>query len=710
MLLFSFSIMGLVTALILANLFSVSIVGYHYLSQTDLHDYSNNINQSTNVINAHRGTIYDKDMNILAEDVVSYTLYAIVDPSRPAIDGHQAYVSDFELTAQKLAEVLDTDKAYLLDRLNQAEYQTEFGSIGRHLSASERSDIEALNLPGLGFLETQKRTYPLDSFAAYLLGFANDDENTIEPDLLGRMGLESSINDRLKGINGHQVSTVDAQGYVLPGSKQTITPSINGNSVILTLDRTLQDQLELTMSETELAYNATQTWGTILEIKTGKILAFAQNQNFDLNNVDTTNFMAFGSQMTYEPGSTMKTFTYAAAIEEGVYIGTDLFDSAPFIYGYENGKLSRLKSAKGQIGIINNVNKKNWGLIDYNTGYAVSSNVGIASLLTTVLDPEIYKKYLNDFHFFEAVNSDIQPESIATATINTTSDLLHVGFGQGISVNMLQLVQAYTAIMNHGEMMKPYVIDRIINTDTNEVLVQNEPSIVDRPISSSTATTLVDLMHLTVTSDVGSCHRYQMDSIDIFCKSGTAQLVVDGAYSNDEFIYSVIIGLPYDDPEIMLYYAFRSPTILQSAEQSRQIKEIIKTIEFYTIDHTPVDEELVSSYEIPSFLNHSTSFVSDFLRNKTNPITFIGNGLSIINQYPEPNTMILSTQRLIFLSSYQDIIMPDMIGWSKKDVLAYFRLANQTVSIDGEGFVSSQSVLPGTLLTDQTVTFIVLTH
>jgi penicillin-binding protein 2B len=710
MLLFSLSIMGLVTALILANLFSVSIIGYHYLSQTDLHEYSDNINLSTNVINAHRGTIYDKDMNILAEDVVSYTLYAIVDPTRPAVDGHQAYVSDFELTAEKLSEILNTDKTYLLERLNQAEYQTEFGSIGRQLSALEKIAIEALNLPGLGFIETQKRTYPLDSFASYLLGFANDDENTLEPDLLGRMGLESTVNERLKGINGYQVSTVDAQGYVLPGSKQTITPSINGSSILLTLDRTLQDQLEFTMGETELAYNATHTWGTIVEIKTGKILAFAQNQNFDLNMVDTNNFMTFGSQMIYEPGSTMKTFTYAAAIEEGVYKGSDIFDSSPFIYGYENGKLSRLKSAKGQIGVINNVNKKNWGLIDYNTGYAVSSNVGIASLLTTVLDPEVYKKYLNDFHFFEPVSTDIQPESIAAASINTTSDLLHIGFGQGISVNMLQLVQAYTAIMNDGEMMKPYVVDRIINSDTNEVLVQNEPTRVDQPISSSTASTMVDLMHLAVTSTVGSCHRYQMDSVDIFCKSGTAQLVVDGAYSNDEFVYSVIVGLPYDDPEILLYYAFRSPTILQGAEQSRQIKEIIKTIEFYTIDHKAVDEELISSYELPSFINHSTDFVSDFLSNKTNPITIIGNGLSIINQYPEPNTKILSTQRILLISSYQDIIMPEMMGWSKKDVLAYFRLINQSVSIDGEGFVSSQSVLPGTLLNDQTLTFIVLSH
>lgn len=707
LLLFSGSIIGLVALLVIANLFSVSILGYHYHSETDLDEYSSNINLSTNVLAAHRGTIYDKDLNILAEDVTSYTLYAIVDPTRPAVDGHQAYVSDFEGTADQLATILKVEASYILERLNMAEYQTEFGPAGRHLNAETKARIEALNLPGLGFNETLKRSYPLDSFASYLLGFANDDDQTVEIDLKGRMGLEASLDAALKGKDGYQVSTVDAQGYVLPGSKQTIKNAINGNSVILNLDRTLQDQLELTMAETETLLKATQTWGTIVEVKTGKILAFAQNQNFDLNNIDTANFMNFGSQLTYEPGSTLKTFTYAAAIEEGVYNGTETFDSGPFIYGYVDWKLTRLKSLANSIGVINNVNKKNWGTIDYDTGYAVSSNVGIASLLTAKLDPEVFKKYLADFHFFEPVNTDIQPETVAPFALNTTSDLLHVGFGQGISVNMLQMVQAYTAIMNGGTMMKPYIVDRIVNADTQEVLVQNEPQVVGSPISSDTAQQVVDLMRLAVTNPIGSCHRYEMDSLELFCKSGTAQVVVNGSYASDEFIYSVVIGMPYDDPQIMLYYVYRCPTILVAAPQTKVVADLLKAIEFYAINRNPVDEEIVSSFELPALINHTTDFASLVLAQKTNPISVIGNGSSIINQYPSSGTTILSTQRIFLLTGYTDLIMPDMTGWSKKDVLAYFRLANRSVSIDGEGFVSSQSIPSGTVMNEEEVTFIV---
>jgi penicillin-binding protein 2B len=707
MLLFSASILGLVALLVVANIFSVSILGYHYQSATDLDDYSNNINLSTSVLAAHRGTIYDKDMNILAEDTVSYTLYAIVDPSRPAIDGHQAYVSDFEDTATKLAEVLKVDQAYLLERLQQAEYQTEFGAYGRHLTAETKAAIEALKLPGLGFNETLKRTYPLDTFASYLLGFANDDDQTVEIDLIGRMGLEASLNARIKGTDGFQVSTVDSQGYVLPGSKQTIQAAVNGNSVILTLDRTLQDQLELTMAETERVYGATQTWGTIVEVKTGKILAFAQNKNFDLNNVDTDNFMTFGSQMTYEPGSTMKTFVYAAAIEEGVYNGKATFDSGPFIYGYVNWKLSRLKSMTNAIGVIRNVARKNFGVIDYDSGYAMSSNVGIASLLTESLDPEIFKKYLADFNFFKPVDTDLQPETTAEFSLNTTSDLLHIGFGQGISVNMLQMVQAYTAILNGGTMMKPYVVDRIINSDTKEVLQQNEPTIVGQPISEGSSQQVIDLMRYTVTHPQGTCRKFELEKTQIICKSGTAQLVDNGSYSENEFIYSYVIGLPYDDPQILLYYAFRSPTMTNTDDRNDQIKEILKTIEFYTFDRNPVNEEVLTSFELPSFINHTSDFASMVLSTKTNPTVVIGNGSTIINQYPSAHSTILSTQRILLLSSYDSILMPDMTGWSKKDVLAFFRLANRSVSIDGEGFVSSQSIPAGLEMNDAEVTFIV---
>ncbi len=710
MLLFSGSILGIVTLLVIANVFSVSILGFHYYSNTDLHAYSSNINLRTNIITAQRGTIMDRDLNIIAEDVISYTLYAIVDSNRPALDGHQAYVSDFETTAQKVSEILGVDKSYILERLNLAEYQTEFGAFGRQLSKEKKAAIEALNLPGLGFNETAKRSYPLDSFASYLIGFANDDDQTIQMDLIGRMGLEGSLDARLRGIDGFQVATVDAQDYVMPGSKQTIVSAQNGNSVILTIDRTLQDQLESTMNATEKDFAASQIWGSIVDVKTGKILAFAQNKNFDLNKVDTKNFMTFGSQLIYEPGSTMKTFTYAAAIEEGVYHGSTLFDSSPFIYGYKNGSLARLSTLAGKIGVINNVNKKYWGKIDYDTGFALSSNVGIASLLTSGLDPEVYKKYLNDFHFFEAVNTDIQPESIATASINAVSDLLHIGFGQGISVNMLQMIQAYTAIMNQGKMMKPYIVDRIVNTDTKEILLQNEPTVVGTPISSNTAHKMVDLMRYAVTYEAGTCRKYALNTIDIICKSGTAQLVDHGAYSEDEFIYSVVIGLPYDDPKVMLYYAFRSPTLTKSAEMGLQVQEILKTIEFYTFDRESVNDQIVDSNVLPNMINHTHSYVSMALQKLGNPVVWIGNGKSIINQYPAAGSTILSSQRLFLLSAYDKIMMPDMHAWSKKDVLAFFHLINRSVSIDGEGYVVSQSVSIGTLIDDEALTFIVLSR
>jgi len=146
------------------------------------------------------------------------------------------------------------------------------------------------------------------------------------------------------------------------------------------------------------------------------------------------------------------------------------------------------------------------------------------------------------------------------------------------------------------------------------------------------------------------------------------------------------------------------------AEMGRQIKELVKTIDFYSLSEETVDDELVSSFVLPSFINHSQDFAKLLLKQQTNPVTIMGNGKTIINQYPAAESMILSSQRIILLSSYDHLKMPDMMGWSKKDVLAFFRLINQSVSVEGEGYVSSQSLPMGSNIVDGEVTFIVLSR
>lgn len=706
----SVAVFGLIAALVVANLFSVSILGVHLQSQTDLDAYSQEVNLQRSVVFARRGTLYDANLTILAEDVRSYTLYAIVDPNRPSMDGQQAYVSDYETTASALAPILGLTEAYILERLEQADYQTEFGPKGSDLTIATRQVIEALDLPGLGFTETLSRIYPQGSFASHLLGYVNDDDQTPEKDAVGRMGLEASLNDRLKGLNGFRIATVDSQGYVLLGSPERITPAQNGESVVLTLEKPLQDQLQLSINQAQSVTQAKMAWGTIVEVKTGKILGLAQTESFDLNLANPTTFLNYASQLLYEPGSTMKTFTYAAALEEGVLDVTETFNSAPFYYAIKDGKIQRLPSRAGSLAVIRNVNNTNWGEITFDFGYAVSANVGVASILSDHLDPELFKKYLSKFHFFETVDTDIIPESLATSNISSLTDLLHVSFGQGLSVNMLQLVQAYTAIMNGGQMMKPYVIDRIVDSQTQEVLEQFSPTVVGQPISEATSQAMIELMRRAALTPLGGVSKFTIPSANIIGKTGTAQVYVDGDYSEEEFIYSIVLGLPYEDPQYLVYVAVQGLMTPETTQLYREtVKATLNAIVLHKLNPTNNGEDQLTTAPIPRVINHSLTYALTQLGTLPNPVVVIGSGNSVIQQVPQGETSVLSNQRLFLLTSTQDVVMPDMIGWSKKDALTFFSLIKAQFIIDGSGLVTTQSVSPGTLVNPDEVILVTLT-
>jgi penicillin-binding protein 2B len=706
----SVAVFGLIAALVVANLFSVSILGVHLQSQTDLEAYSQKVNLQRSVVFARRGTLYDSNLTVLAEDVRSYTLYAIVDPDRPSMDDQQAYVSDYETTAQRLSPILGVTEAYIIDRLENADYQTEFGPKGSDLTYAQKQTIDALNLPGLGFTETLSRVYPQGAMASHLIGYVNDDDTTPEKDAVGRMGLEAYLNGKLKGTNGFRIATVDSQGYVLPGSLERLTPAQNGQSVVLTLEKPIQDQLQVSLNQAQTVTGASKVWGTVVEVKTGKILGIGQTESFDLNVANPLSFLNYTSQLLYEPGSTMKTFTYAAAIEEGVYRNDDTFSSAPFYYTIKDGQIQRLASRTGALGTIRNVNNTNWGEITFEYAYAVSANVGVASLLSDYLDPELFKKYLDKFHFFETVDTDIAPESLAVSNINSLSDLLHVSFGQGLSVNMLQLVQAYTAIMNGGVMMKPYVIDRMIDSTTQEVLQQFTPTPVGQPISAATADTMVDLMRTAALTPVGGVYNYTIPSVEIFGKTGTAQVYIDGEYSEEEFIYSIAIGLPYDDPQYLVYFALQGLMGGQTAQQYREaIKAMLNALVLHKLNPQNGNNDVVTTLELPRLVNHSLTYALAQLTSLRNPITVIGSGDSVIQQVPSGLSAVMSTQRLFLLTSRTDVIMPDMTGWSKKDALTFFTLIDAQFVIDGSGMVRSQSILPGTLIDPQEVILVTLT-
>ena len=710
-------IMGLVGTLVLTNVFFVSIYGIHLRSETDINEYGA-IRTIDKVLYSRRGYIFDRNGNILAQDNVSYDVYAVLNPNTPDRYGERAYVSEEnkEEYANILSTILGRPTETLLELLtvDWLEYsQIRIGTA----TLTEKEDIEALELYGLTFEEKRVRNYPYGNFASHLLGYADfsDEEDMI----LGRLGIEEVYNDFLLGRHGKSSYSVDGKDYKVLGSEYLNVPAVNGKDIYLTIDRQTQEALELVISEMVKQQNASQMWGGVMEVETGKILGWSDYPSFNpnLDERDITLFQNLGLERQYEPGSTMKTFTYAAAIDSGRYNGENLCDVAPFYIGRNGDELFQSTKPTSE-GTIRNYQTSVRGKVTYDQAYYMSYNTGIATVIDQVIDQHILEDYFDAFGFYQPVGVNDLPESGGVKNMDAFIDVIASGYGQASSVTAIQMMQAYTAIFNHGKMMKPYFVDYIYDGNTNETIYQAKPEVVGEPIKASTADTMVDMMEQVVINDRwGTGYGYAINELGIVAKTGTAELAVDGAYGK-EYIYSVMIGMPADNPKIMIYLAYQAPDQKGAHQRVEPIRhflsKLVKNLGLISNNTTVEDEDNpfvidpTTQFEnfMPVVVNHSMNYSASILEKyKLKPI-YIGVGNSIIEQYPQSGVTVVQGQKVFLLISTDRIQMPNMIGWTKKEIQVFESLTGIRINIVGNGFAKSQTVVEGTNI-DSTMEIII---
>ncbi len=708
----SLFIVTLAVMIVLAtNVFFVSIKKVHLRSGTDLSAYADSANIVTETTKALRGNIYDRNGTIIAQDVHTYNVICILDSSRPAVEGEVAYVQDKEETARQLASILGADYDTILGYLNQDVYQTELGTAGRNISQEQKEAIEATGLPGIEFTESIERVYPLGTFASNLIGFAQSDETG---STVGKMGLELYLDDYLSGTDGYHIYQTDKDGHVLPGMKEETQSAVNGYNVYLTLDQEIQEALEESFTITNETFDAVRVWGAVMEVDTGKILAWGQSPSFDPNVLDIEDYNNYGSQLTYEAGSVMKAFTWAAAINEGVYNGTDLVYSGPFYYSWdENNDPYRVEYANGQQPITNASNK-NWGWIDYDHGFMYSSNVVAATVQTSLISPETHLEYLKAFGFFEPVNTDGIPEESGVLNFTWPSEKLALSYGQGSSVNMLQMLQAYSAIMGEGNMVRPYYVESIVDSyDSSNVIYQAQTEITGSPITAETAAQVRNLMYRTVNESDGTAKYYQIPECEIIGKTGTTQVSINNTYQSGYTIASFMCGMPADDPQVIIYYCFEAPYDRNAHYKTDAVKNLLRktamrlgftsgstsTADTTTEDQTTSDYETITTSEMPELVNHSVSYAESKLADLNVNVIVLGSGDTVIDQYPSGSASVTTGQRVFLLTDTASFTMPDLTGWTRKDVTGLWQVTQFGFKLSGQGKVVSQSVPAGTTVT-----------
>ncbi|MDM5301633.1 penicillin-binding protein 2B [Bacillus subtilis] len=647
-------------------------------------------------IEASRGSILDRNGKVIAEDTATYKLIAVLDKKMTTDKKHPQHVQNKEKTAEALSKEIKMDKADILDILNKDLKQVEFGSAGRDITYSKKKEIEKLKLPGISFLRDTKRYYPNGVFASNLVGYAEVDEDTNE--ISGAMGLEKVLDKYLKERDGYVTYESDKSGWELPNSKNKITAPKNGDNVYLTIDQKIQTFLEDSMTKVAKKYNPKKIMAAVVDPKTGKVLAMGQRPSFDPNTRDVTNYYNDLISYAYEPGSTMKIFTLAAAMQENVFNANEKYKSGTFEVGGEP-----VKDHNQGVG---------WGPTTYHDGVLRSSNVAFAKLAKEKLGYDRLNQYLHKFNFYQKTGIDLSGEVSSKINFKYEFDKASTAYGQASAVTPIQQLQAATAIANDGKMMKPYVIDHIVDPDTDKTVYQNKPESAGTPISASTAKKVRDILGEVVTSKIGTGKPYKIEGFDVAGKTGTAQIAGKGGYlgGSDNYIFSFMGMAPKDDPELLIYVAVQQPQLKAGQTSSDPVSEIFNptmknSLHYLNIKPTEKsdsDKEETKAQTMPDLTDQTVAGAQKKAKEENLTPVVIGSDVAVKEQYPKADEEVLTNQK-VFLKTGGKIKMPDMTGWSRREVLQYAELAGIHIEVSGQGYAVSQSVKKDKEIKDKTV-------
>ena len=678
----------------IARLSYLCVVDYSVGDET-ITAFVKNRNTKEEVILPTRGSIRDVSGNILAEDVASYTVIAYLDPSRSENSKEPLHVVDVNVTAEKLAPYLDMDVSVLKTLLSKDAYQVELGPGGRDLSQIEMEEIKNLNLPGIDFTTSSKRYYPNGDFASYVIGYTvNDEDEDGNEWKNGQLGVEEYFNETLTGTSGYVTYEKDRYGYKIANGREYKEDADDGDDIYLTLDSNIELFTENAVKKMASDSEAEWAFMVVADAKSGAILAYSTTPSFDPNKRNMTSYIDPLTGYTYEPGSTMKIFSYMCAIESGNYNGDATYHSGEITFEASDGTKTT----------IHDWNKIGWGEISYDYGFAMSSNVGAAMLLENKF---ITKKDLSScyakYGFGKITNFTLNREESGSIKFNYDIDAASATFGQGITVTPIQMIQAMTTISNDGKMLKPYLIDKIVDTDTGESSYDATKEVIDTVASSSTVDKLKKLMASVVCNDSLKCtgSAYYMEDYPIIGKTGTAQIYDEktGTYMSGEsdYIYSFAGLYPGNDPEIIIYAAIKRPK-----DTTNYIAPAIKDVVVNTSKYLNivVDDSKSTTYEIGNYVNKEVNNVSSEITGSGMKLFVLGSGKKVIRQYPLADSKLYNGSVVVLLTDTYDKKMPNLVGLSYKDAVNILKLMEVKYNVNGNGYVVSQSVKEGEIVSD----------
>ncbi|APX73054.1 penicillin-binding protein [Companilactobacillus allii] len=651
--------------------------------------------QRTSKVNAKRGDILDSNGDMIAGDSSIYNIYAVLDKSAKTASGKSNYVANKQKTAKILSKYLPLSKKQVLKYLNpdnKKTYQVEFGQSGRGLSIEIKNKIKKANLTGIHFVELPSRAYPNGVFATNLVGITKaDDANDKNSNISGVMGIEKYFNKMLSGKNGKRVTKVDSKNNELPDSQVIEKSSVDGSNIYLTLNSRIQQYTEILAQEISDKYAPKNLQVIVMNAKTGAIEAATQRPTF---NPTTGKGLSNSWRDTlvedqYEPGSVMKILTLSASIDSGNYNGNELYKSGSVEVGGRT---------------INDWNNAGWGYIPVSEAFPRSSNVGMVHL-EQEMGSKTWLKYMKKFGIGQKTGIELPGEVAGSISYEHSSDQAMTSFGQSVNVNAIQMLQAFSAIANNGQMIKPHIIQKIVDPTTGKTTKKYSRDVVGTPIKASTAKQVKKAMRQVVTKNYGTGLVYNVPGVKVGVKTGTAQIASpSGGYmtGSNNYVFSVAGMIPYDDPNYIVYITMKQPQQMTESPE-KILSEIFNPLVKRLVSQGKASSNTADSgnqyVSIPSLLDDTTTKATEQIQKLGLLSGVIGTGSEVVQQLPASGEKVMPGQRIVLLTNGA-MTMPDLTGWSKNDVLKFAEVSGVHVTTKGDGYVTSQSEEAGNVIND----------
>ena len=695
----------------------VVIIGTDSKFGVDLSTQAAKSYNTKTTVAAKRGTIYDRNGNVLAEDSTSYAIYAIVSTSYVSATQEKLYVQDsqFDKVADILKDKLGIEKSDALAQLRtKGAYQVSFGLKGKGITYSVKEELEKAfkdaGIKGMAFEATTSRMYPNGTFASEFLGRAEAVENKKDGSysLIGQTGLERSLNSLLTGTDGEAIYEKDKNGNTLLGTETITKEAIDGKNIYTTLSAPLQTFLETQMDTFMEQTQGVNASATVVNAKTGEILATTQRPTYNSDtlegqakkNYDWVNRLY---EAQYEPGSTMKVMLLSAAINNGSF-------NPNVTYSNANG----IK--------VDDVEINDWSInegistgrtMSFAQGFSYSSNV-LMTMLEQEMGDKVWSNYLSLYKFGLPTRFGMVGESSGVVSRNSVN-IAQSSFGQGISVTQVQMLRAFSAISNNGVMLEPQFIKQV--ADVNQGTVRTaKKEVIGKPVSKQAASETRNYM-ISVGTDPEFGTMYnksegspiiKVGNYDVAVKSGTAQVADEktGTYKvgSNETLNSVVAMVPSDDPQYVMYVTVLEPKTWDNNFYATVVNPVLEeamsmgdTLDTSVSEGGGKTDE--TSYQTGDIIGKSPGETANTLRqNLIHPIVLgVGDKIEKVSVDAKANIKA-NEQILIMTNDFTEL--PDMYGWTKKNVETFAKWKGIKVTYKGgkSGTVTKQSVAAGKAL------------